>query len=120
MEPGIFNHDRVQGTHHIGASTGQAQAAVADETVRIVTAYAREGTVPNCINLAAQPDATHLLVVRHRDEVGVLAGVLDALREAGINVQEMENVLFQGGEAACASVSVPSTASAPTSASAAL
>ena len=104
MEPGIFSHAAVQGTHHIGASTEQAQAAVAEEAVRIVSAYATEGTVPNCVNLADQAAATHLLVVRHRDEVGVLAGVLGTLREAGINVQEMDNVLFKGGDAACARI----------------
>ena len=106
LEPGIFAVEGVQGTHHIGASTSQAQAAVADETLRIVSTFKNEGAVLNCVNLARQADATHLLVVRHRDEVGVLAGVLDALREAGINVQEMENVLFTGGEAACARIQI--------------
>ena len=38
----------------------------------------------------------------------IVTGVLDALREAGINVQEMENVLFKGGEAACARIQVSS------------
>lgn len=106
LEPDIFALEGVQGTHHIGASTEQAQAAVADETVRIVRVFKNEGTVANCVNLADRADATHLLVVRHRDEVGVLAGVLDGLREAGINVQEMENVLFKGGDAACARIQV--------------
>ncbi len=39
------------GTHHIGASTEQAQTAVADEVVRIVKAYMESGDVPNCVNL---------------------------------------------------------------------
>lgn len=113
LDPGIFGYEGVQGTHHIGASTTQAQTAVANEAVRIVTTFLNEGSVVNCVNLADHADATHLLVVRHRDEVGVLAGVLDALREAGINVQEMENKLFKGGDAACARIQidgVPSTA----------
>lgn len=38
------------GTHHIGASTEQAQIAVADETVRIVREYASSGVVVNCVN----------------------------------------------------------------------
>ena len=33
---------------------------------------------------------------------GILAGVLDGLRRGGINVQEMENIIFKGGAAACA------------------
>ncbi len=104
LEPGIFALPGVQGTHHIGASTEQAQEAVAEEAVRIVRTFHEEGVVPNCVNLAHRGVATHMLAVRHRDRVGVLAGVLDALREAGINVQEMENVLFAGGKAACARI----------------
>jgi D-3-phosphoglycerate dehydrogenase len=91
-------------THHIGASTDQAQAAIADETVRIVRTYKETGRVPNVVNLAARTPATHMIVVRHRDVVGVLAHVLNALERAGINVQEMENVVFEGAEAAIARI----------------
>ena len=98
--------DGVYGTHHIGASTDQASEAVGDEVVRIVTEWKQTGSVPNCVNLARARHATHLLVVRHRDEVGVLAGVLTALRRAEINVQEMQNIVFQGALAACAHIQV--------------
>jgi D-3-phosphoglycerate dehydrogenase len=37
-------------THHIGASTMQAQNAVADETVRIIAEYRANGKVRNCVN----------------------------------------------------------------------
>jgi D-3-phosphoglycerate dehydrogenase len=37
-------------THHIGASTDQAQEAVADETVRIVDEFIKTGTPPNAVN----------------------------------------------------------------------
>lgn len=37
-------------THHIGASTDQAQAAVADETVRIVQVLKDTGKLENCVN----------------------------------------------------------------------
>ena len=67
-------------------------------------AYAETGRVPNCVNLAENTPATHLLTVRHRDRVGVLAGVLDEMREAGWNIQEMENLIFAGAEAACARI----------------
>ena len=106
IPPGIFALSRVQGSHHTGASTDQAQDAVSEEAVRIVQVFMREGRVENCVNLAVKPDATHLLVVRHRDEVGVLAFVLDALKEAHKNVQGMDNILFAGGEAACARIQV--------------
>ena len=102
LEPGVFALSGVQGTHHIGASTAQAQTAVADEVIRIVDSFSESGEVPNCVNLATKTPATHLLVVRHRDRVGALAGVLDELRAAEINVQEVENIVFSGAEAASA------------------
>src|SRR5262249_28032109 len=96
----------VIGTHHIGASTDQAQEAIAAETVRIVAAYKNTGKVPNVVNLAKKTPATHMLVVRHRDRPGVLAHVFDHLRGGEINVQETENVIFDGAEAAVARINL--------------
>ena len=94
----------VYGTHHVGASTDQAQEAIAAETVRIVARFVATGRVPNCVNLAERSPATHRLIVRHRNRPGVLAHVFETLRAAGINVQETENVVFDGAEAAVARV----------------
>ena len=49
---------QVYGTHHIGASTDQAQEAIAAETVRIVTTFKETGKVPNVVNLAKSTPAT--------------------------------------------------------------
>ncbi|HZH98631.1 MAG TPA: 3-phosphoglycerate dehydrogenase [Fimbriimonadaceae bacterium] len=46
----LRNHPRVYCTHHIGASTDQAQEAVAAETVRIVSEFMKTGKVPNVVN----------------------------------------------------------------------
>ncbi len=94
----------VYGTHHIGASTEQAQEAIAAETVRIVRTFKESGKVPNVVNLAKTTPAVCALMVRHLDRPGVLAGVLDAISGARINVQEMENVVFEGAEAAVARI----------------
>ncbi|MEM0963005.1 MAG: NAD(P)-dependent oxidoreductase [Bacteroidota bacterium] len=91
-------------THHIGASTSEASEAIGREAVRVILTYAETGQVENGVNLAEQTPATHLLTVRHLDRVGVLAGVLGEAREAGWNVQEMENLIFEGAEAACARI----------------
>jgi D-3-phosphoglycerate dehydrogenase len=96
----------VYGTHHIGASTDQAQEAIAAETVRIIRSYKETGRVPNVVNLARRTPATHMLVVRHRDRPGVLAHVFDHLREANLNVQETENIVFEGAEAAVARINL--------------
>jgi D-3-phosphoglycerate dehydrogenase / 2-oxoglutarate reductase len=100
----IFRLPGVTGTHHIGASTDQAQEAIAAETVRIVREFLETGRPPNVVNLARKSPATHLLVVRHYDRVGVLAAVFDRIQEAGINVQETENVVFEGAKAAVARI----------------
>jgi D-3-phosphoglycerate dehydrogenase len=104
----IFALDGVIGTHHIGASTEQAQEAIAEEAVRIIGEYARTGRVPNVVNLAKKSPATHLLVVNHYDRVGVLAAVFIQLKRAGINVQETENVVFEGAAAAVARIHLDS------------
>ena len=102
----------VYGTHHIGASTDQAQEAIASETVRIVRTFKETGKVPNVVNLAKSTPATCALVVRHRDRPGVLASVLDVISTARINVQEMENIVFEGAEAAVARIHLESEPSA--------
>jgi D-3-phosphoglycerate dehydrogenase / 2-oxoglutarate reductase len=104
--PGVY------GTHHIGASTDQAQEAIAAETVRIIRSYKETGRVPNVVNLASRTPATHMLVVRHRDRPGVLAHVFTQLRRDNLNVQETENIVFEGAEAAVARINLdgaPST-----------
>jgi D-3-phosphoglycerate dehydrogenase len=102
----IASLQNVYGTHHIGASTDQAQEAIAAETVRIVASFKDTGKVPNVVNLAKQTPATHMLVVRHRDRPGVLAHVFDHLRRGEINVQETENVIFEGAQAAVARINL--------------
>jgi D-3-phosphoglycerate dehydrogenase len=102
----LISLPNVYGTHHIGASTDQAQEAIAAETVRIIRTYQETGRVPNVVNLARRTPATHMLVVRHRDRPGVLAHVFDQLRRADLNVQETENIVFEGAEAAVARVNL--------------
>ncbi|MFZ4620060.1 MAG: NAD(P)-dependent oxidoreductase [Bacteroidota bacterium] len=91
----------VYGTHHIGASTEQAQNAIADETVSIVKQYVERGTVKNWVNKAKVTAAKYQLVVRHFDKPGVLANVFNDLKSAEINIQEVENLIFEGTQTAC-------------------
>jgi D-3-phosphoglycerate dehydrogenase len=110
----IAGEPNLYGTHHIGASTDQAQEAIAAETVRIVREFKETGNVPNVVNLARQTPATHRLVVRHLDRPGVLASVLDAIKSEHINVQEMENIVFEGAEAAVARINLDNAPSRAT------
>jgi D-3-phosphoglycerate dehydrogenase len=114
FEDAIAKEAGLYGTHHIGASTDQAQEAIAAETVRIVQEFKSTGKVPNVVNLAQRTPATHRLVVRHLDRPGVLAGVLEALKAEQINVQEMENIVFEGAAAAVARINLDNAPSEQT------
>ena len=97
-------------TPHIGASTDQAEEAIAEETVRIAETFMATGKPPNAVN----PRKLHTgvrCIIRHYNRVGVLANVLHELRSEGINIEEMENTIFEGELAACCSLILDQTPS---------
>jgi D-3-phosphoglycerate dehydrogenase len=96
--PGVY------GTHHVGASTEQAQVAIAHEVIRIVQAFRDTGEVPNVVNRLARSSATHVLTIRHRNRPGVLAHVFSVLAGAEINVEEVENIIYHGAQATLARI----------------
>jgi D-3-phosphoglycerate dehydrogenase len=91
-------------THHIGASTNEAQLAVAADAVDIVRGYIREGAVRNWLNRCEHTESPWQLVVRHFDKPGVIANVMTELKEAQINAQELSNVIFEGKKTACCTI----------------
>jgi len=95
-------------TPHIGASTDQASEATADEVVRIVRLYKEMGKPCNVVNLREKSSAEASLVVRHHNQVGVLAGVLNVIRSNGINIEEMENSVFANGMSAICTLKLDS------------
>lgn len=101
----LTNHPRVYGTHHIGASTEQAQESVAKQVVKIVDDYC-DGGIKNVVNLAAPMTHTTVIGVRHVDKVGILSKVFAVLRAGDINVEHMENHVFAGARAAKAVINV--------------
>jgi D-3-phosphoglycerate dehydrogenase len=101
----LAQHPNVVGTHHIGASTQQAQNATVEETIRVIDAF-REGNVINCVNIAKERVGSSTLTIRHYDKVGVLAEVFAILRKEELNVETMENKIFEGSKAALAIIDV--------------
>jgi len=93
-------------TPHIGASTEQAEEAIAEETIRIVQSLMKTGKAPNTVNIRAAATTDITLLVRHYNRVGVLASVLDLLKIENINVEEMENIIFSGNAAAVACLKI--------------
>jgi len=109
-ESPLARHPAVVATHHIGASTAQAQRAIAQGVTDIVDAF-MTGEARHCVNLDPDRLGSTALTVRHLDRVGVLAHVLDVLSTAHLNVQHMTNRVFRGGEAAVAFIGVQGDAS---------
>lgn len=101
----LAKHPRVYGTHHIGASTEQAQLSVAKQVVKIIDDYC-DGGVKNVVNLAEPMSHTTVIGVRHVDRVGILSQVFAILRAGDINVEQMENHVFSGARAAKAVINV--------------
>ena len=105
FDSALAKHPNVVATHHVGASTQQAQDAVTDGTLEAIDAY-RVGAPINCVNLNPVPTRAATLTVRHHDRVGVLANVLQLLRKEQLNVSNMQNRVFAGSKAAVASIDV--------------
>lgn len=104
FKPALAALPGVYGTHHVGASTDQAQVAIAHETIHIVQQFLHAGIVPNCVNRLARSSATHVLTVRHYNRPGVLAHVFKVLADGAINVEEVENIIYHGATATLARI----------------
>jgi D-3-phosphoglycerate dehydrogenase / 2-oxoglutarate reductase len=100
----VVQNAGVYGTHHVGASTDQAQVAIAHEVIRVVQSFQSSGEVPNAVNRLARSSATHVLTIRHRNRPGVLAHVFGVLASASINVEEVENIIYHGAQATLARI----------------
>lgn len=101
----LAQHPSVYGTHHIGASTAQAQNATAQGVVDIITRYGL-GEITSCVNLVETPLGACTVTVRHLDKVGVLSEVLGVFQAADVNVEQMSNQIFKGATAAVATIRV--------------
>ena len=102
----ILKSGVVYGTPHIGASTEQAQRAIARETARIIRCFLTEESIPNVVNICAASPARFVIVVRMLDKVGVLANTLSVLKRHGINIEEISNTVFDGAMATCTKLRV--------------
>ena len=103
QQPGIY------GTMQSGAMTTQAREAVDHEVVRIIRQWLEHGTASGCVNRTNESSAVTLIHVRHLNRPGVLAGIFEVIGRAGINVEEMENVICAGGDAGIARIHLNET-----------
>lgn len=108
---GAFSHPllasgQIVATPHIGASTGQAQRAIAVEVARIVRSFLTEEDIPHVVNMCQRSPARFTLVLRMLDRVGALANTLAVLKRHAINIEEISNTIFVGNTATCTKLRV--------------
>jgi len=84
----VAKHPHTVGTHHIGASTKQAESAIGDEAVRIIKKFAATGLVDdgNCVNRESNTGGLLKMSIRHLDKVGVLAHVFQVFAQSEYNL----------------------------------
>jgi D-3-phosphoglycerate dehydrogenase len=102
----LAGHKPAVFTPHVGASTRQAQRAVAEEVSRIVRSFLTEEDVPNVVNVCAASPARYVIVLRQLDKVGALANTLSVFKRHGINIEEISNTVFDGARATCTKLRV--------------
>jgi D-3-phosphoglycerate dehydrogenase len=102
----LLDLPRVIGTPAIARVTRQARDSIAAEVVRIVRTFLVSGEALHCLNLLERSPATWQLVLRVRDQVGVMASILDAIRADGVNAEEITSRVFTGAKAAWCAISL--------------
>lgn len=102
----LSKHPRVYGTHHCGASTQQAEGAIGAEALRVIQKFASTGEIDlaNTVNRAKVDKNLHKISVRHFDKVGVLVHVFTVMANNGLNIQELQNIVFADREACVANI----------------
>lgn len=81
-------------------ATDQAERALATRVVGILSGYFLEDRVDDAVNLLARSESPGILIIRHKNRVGSLASILEVLKDQGINVADVSNVLFDSALAA--------------------
>jgi len=104
----LAQHPRVYGTHHIGASTKQAEHAIGQEALRMILQYNRTRKVDagNLVNMQVRSLATHSVLMRHYGREGALTQLMGVLREAGFKILDFENKSFREGASFTATINI--------------
>eukprot|EP00826_Nyctotherus_ovalis_P011944 TRINITY_DN13113_c0_g1_i5.p1 TRINITY_DN13113_c0_g1~~TRINITY_DN13113_c0_g1_i5.p1 ORF type:complete len:336 (-),score=122.17 TRINITY_DN13113_c0_g1_i5:62-1069(-) len=100
----LAKHPKVVGSHHVGASTKEAETAIGIEAVRMVKEYGAVKKVNNCVNLASDIKSTHCISVKYVSNVGTLDKILGALSKNGLKVEELKNEVFKDRMACVAEI----------------
>ena len=104
FESQLAKHPKVFATHHIGASTKQAESAIGVEAVRMVKEYGTTKTVCNCVNMATDIKVTHKISVKYASSVGILGAIMAVFTPYNLRIEEVRNEVFKERHACVAGI----------------
>ena len=96
----LGKHPRVYGSHHIGASTKQAEDEIGVETVRICKVFAKTGSVDNenWVN-RDRSGSKQTLVVKAKKSASLYGDIFAIVEKHGWTIGESEALMCEGGKA---------------------
>jgi D-3-phosphoglycerate dehydrogenase len=99
-------HERVYGTHHCGASTKQAEAAIGEEALRVILKFAATRSVDaaNTVNRAKKDSSLLHMQLRYAVHSDTFPMIMKVFAEHGMCIHEMSNMIFDGRQAGVVSV----------------
>jgi D-3-phosphoglycerate dehydrogenase len=89
-------HPQVIGTHHIGASTKQAEDAIGQEAYRMLIEYQKTGVMPNCVNMGSGLK-TNVLTMKYTNTTGFHDELNSLFLKLKIKSLESKTEVFEGG-----------------------
>ncbi len=101
----LAQHPRVVGTHHIGASTKQAEDAIGEEAYRMLIEYKKSKIMPNCVNMASGLKAC-VLGVKYVNSPTFFEGLFSLISKLKLKVFECKSEVFEGGNTGLAKLKV--------------
>jgi len=99
----LAKHPKVVGSHHVGASTQEAETAIGIEVARMVKEYGATKKVNNCVNLATNIKKIHCISVNYVSKIGSLGAILAILEKNELRIEELKNEVLKDKKA-CAAV----------------
>jgi len=83
------------------ADTAEAWGELAHEAVLVVHDFLLHGRVAHSANVAIDGPAAATLIVRHHHKTDALVSVFEELKEEGVQVLDIDNVVFSPSHSAC-------------------
>lgn len=87
---------RVVGTHHIGASTKEAEDAIGQEAYRMILEYKKTGVMPNCVNMN-NSNGLKSVFIKYGNNSKLLDEIFCVLAKQEVKVLEVKIDSFEGG-----------------------